>query len=133
MPIRKPAAPAAVAASQPRQVSSNVQDSQMAANQQLAQAFMRLPGVTGMGSPLPVGVGMPLGMLSGFPQMWAATGQQYPTQQQMLASMNMASQLQLAQQQGLYNSGGASGGSSDQGSAMQGQMMTNEQAASMYL
>lgn len=114
-PVRRPAPP-----QPPRPVATNL-DSHQVSNQQqhqqqhLSQSLLGLQ-LPGMGGTLPMGVGVSMGMLPGFPQMWAAPGQQYPSQQ-MLASMNMAGQLQFAQQQaqGLYNNGGAT--TAEQGSA----------------
>ena len=83
-----------------------VANQQQQQQQQLQATFMGLPIAAGMGGSLPIGF-QNMSMLPGFPQMWAAAGQQYPGQP-MLASMNMASQLQLAQQaQELYSNGGA--------------------------
>lgn len=116
-PVRRPAPP-----QPPRPAAANL-DSHQVSNQQqqqhqpqhLSQSLLGLQ-LPGMGGTLPMGVGVSMGMLPGFPQMWAAPGQQYPSQQ-MLASMNMAGQLQFAQQQaqGLYNNGGAT--TAEQGTA----------------
>lgn len=118
-PVRRPAPPQpprpAAAANLDSHQVSNQQQQQQHQPQHLSQSLLGLQ-LPGMGGTLPMGVGVSMGMLPGFPQMWAAPGQQYPSQQ-MLASMNMAGQLQFAQQQaqGLYNNGGTT--TAEQGTA----------------
>ena len=122
---RPPAPPQQQQQSRPSATTSL--DAQQLSNPQLGQPFMGLP-IAGMGASLPMGVGMPMGMLPGFPQMWATAGQQYPSQQ-MLASMQLAQQ----QAQGLYNNGAVPSDSVAVSSVAQLTPGGDGHAPSMYL